>query len=57
MSATIAATVARTSRMLDSLGIARFEMGDEWLLELSFDDRSQGVTRDLRPTLPLIVRY
>jgi hypothetical protein len=51
------AALAPTSRMLDSLGIARFETGAEWVLELSFDDRSQGVTRDLRPTLPLIVRY
>ena len=28
-----------------------------WLLQLTFDERRLSQTRDLRPTLPLIVRY
>ena len=31
--------------------------GDEWLLELTFDGGKQKLSKDLRPDLPLVIRY
>jgi hypothetical protein len=31
--------------------------GDEWVLELTFDDCKQEKSKDLRPDLPLVIRY
>jgi hypothetical protein len=52
-----AGTTPPAARLLDSLGAARFAPGDAWLLELTFDDGRRGRARDLRPTLPLLLRY
>jgi hypothetical protein len=38
-------------------GAAKFTLGQEWLMVLTLDDAAQGQTRDLRPALPLQVRY
>lgn len=45
------------ARFLDSLGIVTLAPGPEWLLELTFDDAAQRRIADLRPELPLVVRY
>lgn len=39
------------------LGLMATDVGTQWLLEVTLDDGKQRVTRDLRPDLPLIVRY
>jgi hypothetical protein len=46
-----AATAARGT------GQVRFVAGSEHLMEVIFDDHRQGGTHDLRPHLPLLVRY
>jgi hypothetical protein len=38
-------------------GQVRFKVGNEHLMEIVFDENSQGKTQDLRPHLPLILRY
>jgi len=38
-------------------GQVRFEVGSEHLMEIVFDENSQGKTQDLRPHLPLILKY
>ena len=38
-------------------GLMTFETGTEWLLDVTLDDGKQRVTRDLRPELPIVVRY
>ena len=45
------------THVLDSLGIVHFERGPEWLLALTLDNGRQGKTSDLRPDLPLVVKY
>ena len=35
----------------------RFDAGADWLLEATFDEGKQSVTKDFRPELPLIVHY
>jgi hypothetical protein len=37
--------------------IVGFRQGQEWLLELTFDDGKQKRSKDLRPALPLLLRY
>lgn len=37
-------------------GLMKFDVGKEWLLEVTLDHGSQGATRDLRPDLPLVIR-
>lgn len=34
-----------------------FEVGDQWLLEVTLDHGRQRVTRDLRPGLPMVIHY
>lgn len=34
-----------------------FTAGDQHLLEISFDDETRGLTKDLRPILPIILHY
>jgi hypothetical protein len=34
-----------------------FTEGDEHLLEISFDDEARGMSKDLRPSLPIILHY
>jgi len=43
--------------VLTRLGLAKVEPGDSWLLELTLDGGARGETRDLRPELPLVLRY
>jgi len=42
---------------LEKLGVVSVQPGKEWLLELTFDDGKQGKSKDLRPDLPLVIRY
>jgi hypothetical protein len=37
--------------------IVSLRQGQEWLLELTFDDGKQKRSKDLRPALPLLLRY
>ena len=37
-------------------GLMKFDVGKEWLLEVTLDNGRQGATRDLRPELPLVIR-
>jgi len=38
-------------------GLMKLDVGNEWLLEVTLDDGKQAVTRDLRPTLPMVIHY
>jgi hypothetical protein len=38
-------------------GLVKFDTGDGWLLDVTLDHAKQGITKDFRPDLPLIVRY
>jgi hypothetical protein len=38
-------------------GLVTFEVGKQWLLDLTLDNGKQGVTRDLQPDLPMVVHY
>ena len=42
---------------LQKLDVIGFQQGDGWLVELTFDGGKQGKSKDLRPDLPLVVRY
>lgn len=37
--------------------LLRVGKGDEWVVELTFDDGKQEKSKDLRPDLPLVIRY
>ena len=38
-------------------GLMKFDIGADWLLEVTLDAGKQGITKDFRPDLPLTVRY
>lgn len=38
-------------------GLVTFDVGTRWLLDVTLDNGTQGVTRDLQPELPMIVHY
>lgn len=38
-------------------GVLTFDRGSEWLVELTFDNGRRHETKDLRPDLPLRIRY
>jgi hypothetical protein len=42
---------------LQKADILSLQQGDDWLIELTFDGGKQGKSKDLRPDLPLVVRY
>jgi len=42
---------------LENAGIFKSTEGKEWAIELTFDDGRKVETKDLRPDLPLIIRY
>jgi hypothetical protein len=43
---------------LQNAGIIAFDRGgDQWVVELTFDDGRKRKTKDLRPELPLLIRY
>jgi hypothetical protein len=43
--------------VLRTYGVAELVRGDSWLLTVTLDSMAQKRARDLRPTLPLIVRF
>jgi hypothetical protein len=45
------------TQILTRLGLAKVERGDAWLLELTLDGGAKGEVRDLRPDLPLVIRF
>jgi hypothetical protein len=44
-------------RLLRDAGVLQVEQGAGPLVELTFDGGSRGATKDLRPELPLLIRY
>jgi hypothetical protein len=42
---------------LQKQSLLRTKPGDEWVVELTFDDGKQEKSKDLRPDLPLVIRY
>ena len=38
-------------------GLVTFDIGKQWLLEVTLDNGAQGVTKDLQPDLPMVIRY
>jgi len=44
-------------RYLEKQGLVRVGKGGEWMAELTFDGGKQGKMKDLRPDLPLVIRY
>jgi hypothetical protein len=42
---------------LNRMHILGVDQGDEWAVELTFDGGKNGKSRDLRPDLPLAIRY
>jgi hypothetical protein len=38
-------------------GLVKFDVGSQWLLEVTLDNGIQGVTKDLQPDLPMIIHY
>ena len=42
---------------LPERGLLKVEVGTQWLLDLTLDAGRQGMTKDLRPGLPLVVRF
>ncbi len=42
---------------LQKLRVLGVEQGDEWLVELTFDGGKRKKPKDLRPDLPLVIRY
>lgn len=49
--------VTEVVRALDATGLVRFDVREAPVLELEFDHRRQSATADLRPLLPLVLRY
>ena len=40
-----------------SKGLMKFDVGSEWLLDVTLDNGAQRVTKDLRPDLPMVIHY
>lgn len=38
-------------------GLMKFDVGSQWLLDVTLDDGAQGITRDLQPDLPMVIHY
>jgi hypothetical protein len=38
-------------------GLITFDMGKQWLLEVTLDNGKQGIEKNLEPDLPLVIRY
>lgn len=45
------------TRILTRLGLAKVERGKAWRVEITLDGGVKGQVRDLRPDLPLVLRY
>ena len=37
--------------------LVKFDVGEQWLLDVTLDNGAQGVTKDLQPDLPMVVHY
>ncbi|HYY55812.1 MAG TPA: hypothetical protein VE842_00700 [Pyrinomonadaceae bacterium] len=48
---------ARRRDGVDAASVECADAGDEWLVELTFDNGRRGKTKDARPELPLLIRY
>jgi hypothetical protein len=42
---------------ISKYGLVTFDVGSEWLLDATLDDNAQGITKDFRPDLPMVVHY
>jgi len=38
-------------------GLVKFDIGSHWLLDVTLDNGKQGITKDLRPDLPMVIHY
>lgn len=38
-------------------GLITFEIGKQWLLDVTLDEGKQGIQKNLEPELPLVIRY
>jgi len=38
-------------------GLLKFDVGRHWLLDVTLDNSKQGVTKNLEPDLPMVIRY
>ena len=38
-------------------GLVKFDVGRQWLLEVTFDNGKQGKTKKLEPDLPMVIHY
>jgi len=38
-------------------GLVKFDVGSQWLLDVTLDNGKQGVTKDLQPDLPMVIHY
>jgi hypothetical protein len=45
------------ARLVSDAGLATVERGPEPLMTLTFDDGAQGQSMDVRPTLPLVLKF
>jgi hypothetical protein len=52
-----AAGLPPAASYLSGLGQVKFDVGNQWLLEVTLDEGKKGVTKDLRPDLPMVVHY
>jgi len=49
--------VSEAARMLSESGVVQIDSGSAPLVELRFDDTKRRESRDLRPTVPLVLNY
>jgi hypothetical protein len=45
------------AKYIAGLGLVKFDVGSDWLLDVTLDNGKQGVTKNLTPDLPLIIHY
>jgi hypothetical protein len=38
-------------------GLVTFDIGSQWLLDVTLDNGKQGVTTDLQPDPPMVIHY
>ncbi|PYS85678.1 MAG: hypothetical protein DMF70_04080 [Acidobacteria bacterium] len=39
------------------LGLVKFDVGRQWLLDVTLDNGKQGKTKNLEPDLPMVIHY
>jgi hypothetical protein len=42
---------------IDGHGLAKFDVGRQWLLDVTLDNGKQGKTKNLGPDLPMVIHY